>query len=312
MSDLWIKKSIPLKYLLGEIPICKFSLPAIVFAGHFSTLNENPDEQSLPLDSLSANTEAVLIRSHPIEDKLPKYSSSKRYIRYVPAQYQRYYIDLAGAFTDYLAKFSPKTRSTLQRKVRKYVEYAGATVPWKEYKEPDEMSEFFKLAREVSSKTYQERLMDVGLPSSDEFVNEMNQLAQSGKVRAYILFDKSKPIAYLYCPIADNILLYDHLGFDPDYKQHSPGTVLQYLVLESLFSEGKYKMFDFTEGQGPHKEFFATGSKLCADLYYFRPTFKNMLLLKSHSGLGKFTHLIVKSLDDFGLKAKIKKMIRSK
>jgi CelD/BcsL family acetyltransferase involved in cellulose biosynthesis len=154
--------------------------------------------------------------------------------------------------------------------------------------------------------------LNSGLPENDEFRQELRELSLLDSMRGYLLYHEAKPIAYLYCPIQDDILLYRYLGYDPEFKQWSPGTVLQHIVLEKLFAEGRFRMFDFTEGQGPHKEFFATGNTRCADLYFFRPTLRNLLLLKLHSGLNSFSAKTVKTLDRIGLKSKIKKLIRAK
>jgi CelD/BcsL family acetyltransferase involved in cellulose biosynthesis len=185
-------------------------------------------------------------------------------------------------------------------------------VQWREFRYREEMDEFYRLAREVSEKTYQERLLNVGLPDGDEFRQELYDFSARDVMRGYLLFHDKKPIAYLYCPVQENIMLYRHLGYDPEFKQWSPGTVLQHVVLEKLFAEGKFQMFDFTEGQGPHKEFFSTGSIRCADIYYLRPTIRNLLLLRLHSGLSTLTATTVKLLDQLGVKSRIKKLIRSK
>ena len=42
--------------------------------------------------------------------------------------YRRYYIDMAGDFNGYLARFSSKTRSTFNRKRRKLAELSGGTL----------------------------------------------------------------------------------------------------------------------------------------------------------------------------------------
>ncbi|MEM8725849.1 MAG: hypothetical protein AAGE86_10050, partial [Pseudomonadota bacterium] len=39
--------------------------------------------------------------------------------------YRRHYIDMAGTYQDYLARFSSKTRSTLRRKARKLAKEVG-------------------------------------------------------------------------------------------------------------------------------------------------------------------------------------------
>jgi hypothetical protein len=122
MDELWVSKPIRLKFLLGEIPLFTVKLPALVYNAHFSNLTSDPDKLQPPFERFSSGLEAILVRSHPVERELTRLDSSARAIRYVPSQYQRYYINLEGSFTDYLGKFSAKSRSTLQRKVRKFAE----------------------------------------------------------------------------------------------------------------------------------------------------------------------------------------------
>ena len=42
----------------------------------------------------------------------------------------------------------------------------------------------------------------------------MRALAEQGRVRGYILFEGTRPVSYLYCPIVDDVLTYGHLGYD--------------------------------------------------------------------------------------------------
>ena len=168
------------------------------------------------------------------------------------------------------------------------------------------------MAREVSAHSYQEKLFDAGLPKSENFQQQMLDLAEKSQIKAYLLFHNKKPIAYLYLPISGTSLLYQHLGYLNDYSKWSPGTVLQWLVLEKLFAEHEYKQFDFTGGEGSHKEFFATGYEYCADIYFLKATLINKAIIYSHYMLDELSGGLVHILDQFGLKNKIKKIIRSK
>ncbi|QJQ07721.1 GNAT family N-acetyltransferase [Undibacterium piscinae] len=49
----------------------------------------------------------------------------------------------------------------------------------------------------------------------------------------------------MYCPIVDDALIYAYLGYDPDYLKLSVGTVLQWLALQDMFAETRFKIFDF-------------------------------------------------------------------
>lgn len=264
-----------------------------------------------PIDRLVGGLEVALVRSHPVAAKLPRITRLPGAIRYVPAQYLRYYTRLDEPFEAYLKKFSSKSRSTLQRKVRKFAQASGGTIAWREFTATEEMAEFHGLARQVSSKTYQERLLDAGLPAGSEFLRMMQEMASAGNARGYILYLSAKPAAYIFCPITEGALLYQYVGYDPDYHNLSPGTVLQYLVFEKLMSQQDgIALFDFTEGEGQHKEFFSTDGVLCADLYYFRPTVRNRLLLSLHACTDSFSGKAASLLNRLGLKARIKRLLR--
>src|SRR4029077_2831682 len=127
-------------------------------------------------------------------------------------------------------------------------------------------SSFFPLARRVSSRTYQERLLKSGFPKDPEFRKSALTLSENNCVRAYILFLNGNPVSYLYCRVKDKIVSYDYHGYDPVCAKLSPGTVLQILALEALFAEQQFMTFDFTEGEGPHKERLSTGLSLCGDV----------------------------------------------
>ena len=46
--------------------------------------------------------------------------------------------------------------------------------------------------------------------------------------------------------VREGIVDYAYLGYDPDYLHLSVGTVLQWLALDSLFAERRFRFFDFT------------------------------------------------------------------
>jgi len=300
-------RTVRLKYLLGEWPLFSVGFELCVLSTHFTRLGRIPEETR---GALEPTADGILLRSHPVAERLPRVSRAGEFVRYVPSQYERRYIHLDGTFEDYLKQFSSKSRSTLRRKVRKFAQLCGGEPSWRTYRTPREMEEFYRLARDVSRKTYQERLLDAGLPESDEFRRKMIEAAERDDTRGYLLFHESRPIAYLHCPLHDGIAFYGYLGYDPEYAKWSPGTVLQHLALEQLFAEAGTRMFDFTEGEGRHKSFFATHSVLCADIYYLRRSLRNRCLVRLHAVLEAFSRSLVRLLDRLGVKERIKRLIR--
>src|SRR5205085_1389357 len=168
-----------------------------------------------------------------------------------------------------------KSRATMLRKVRQYKALSGGEIHWARYRTPDEMKTFQELARELARKTYQERLFASGLPDTYEFQARVDELARRDAVRAFLLFHGEKPVAYLYTPAPDGFLVYEYLGYDPDFAKHSPGTVLQYLALEMLYEEQRFPFYYWGYGHSQAKQVFSTNRVLGADIFYLRPTLRN-------------------------------------
>lgn len=209
---------------------------------------------------------------------LPQLLSKHRELRpFVRQRYRRCYADLSLGFEAYLAGFSSKSRSTLKRKVRRWTERSGGALDLRCYRTPAEVDEFHRLARAVSARTYQERLLDAGLPQSEEALARMRSLAAADAMRGWILFLEGQPVSYLYAPAEGGTLIYAYLGYDPDFADLSPGTVLQFEAMRQLMGEGRFRLFDFTEGEGQHKRLFSTGDVECVDLLLLRRTLPNLL-----------------------------------
>jgi CelD/BcsL family acetyltransferase involved in cellulose biosynthesis len=103
----------------------------------------------------------------------------------------------------------------------------------------------------------------------------MRDLATEDQVRAFLLFVDGRAVSYLYAPGDRQTLRYAYLGYDPAFADLSPGTVLQLEAMRMLMDEGRFRWFDFTEGDGQHKRQFATGAIDSVDMLLLRPTFAN-------------------------------------
>ena len=188
-------------------------------------------------------------------------------------RYVRYHVDLTIGRAAWEAHLSANTRQSLRRKAKRLA--SGGRLDVRGYRTPAEIAEFHALARPLSALTYQERLLDAGLP---ERADVLTFAASSDAVRAWLLLHEDAPIAYLCCGADGDTLRYDHVGHDPAFGDRSPGTVLMREALASLFGD-RFARFDFTEGEGQHKRQFATGGTPCADLLLLRPTVANRIAL---------------------------------
>lgn len=198
--------------------------------------------------------------------------------------YRRHFARLNQDFETYLAGFSSKSRSTLRRKLKRLIDRSDGVLDLRAYRDEDEIANFHALARTVSAKTYQERLLDAGLPDGPEALADMQRLACAGRARGWLLFVDGAPIAYLWTPAVGATLIYAYLGYDPAFADYSPGSVLQLEAMRLLMDERAFALFDFTEGEGQHKSLFATGSVDCVDLLLLRPGAANLLIGRALGG----------------------------
>jgi Acetyltransferase (GNAT) domain len=306
----WELGRVPFKFQFGDIVLGRAILP--LFRRN-AQLDEKPlDVGDMPeppprLDGAAG----YVVWSHPIAARSPALRARSDGILYMPRQYKRFSIDLSGDFQQYLAGFSGKTRSGLRRKLRKFAEASGGTVDFREYRTPKQMAAFFPQARKVSEKTYQERLLQIGLPAGEAFIASARALAQKDNIRAYLLFLRGEPISYLYCPVDQQIVSYDRLGYDPAWSSVSPGTVLQLLALEALFAEQRFAAFDFTEGEGQHKELFSTESCLCGDVYVLNRRLAPVSLVMLHHTVDRISGGAGIVLDRLNLRSPLRKLMRS-
>ena len=306
----WQVRDQGLAFRLGDVTLFRRTHRCAVLTTPFFERSGDPDSSLPPFADLEADVEAVVARSHPVHGPLPRVTVTPTHIRYVVQRYERCCVALDGSFERYLARFPGKSRAQLLKKVRRFAELSGGKADWREYRSPAEMDEFHRLAREVSLRTYQERLLGAGLPDTPDFIEEMRKLAQRDAVRGYLLFLSGQPVAYLYLPIEQGVVTYDYVGYDPSARHLSPGTVLQYHVLERLFSETGFRMFDFTEGEDQHKRLFSTHRVPCADIFYYRPGIRNRLLVAFHAALADASSGVGRVLARWGLKDSVKRWLR--
>lgn len=308
--DEMIMNSEPVKFVIGSRKLLEVRRRLTPI--HF-TLAHLIGDQPIDLpDPIEAGAQGYRIRSAP-QSRME--AIQKRYPGHILGgyqAYQRHYIDMNEGFDAYMARFSGKTRSTLKRKRRKLAELNGGTLDVRAYHDANSLSEFLERAVPLSRKTYQTRLLDVGLPEGDAATARMIDLARQGRVRAWLLFLNGDAISYLYLTITDAVISYDFLGYAPESAPLSPGTVLQMEALEELFAEGCFRYFDFTEGDGAHKRMFGTDSIAACSFFLLKPDISNRLLMGALNIFDGSVAGVKKLTEKSGALAKVRKVLRGK
>lgn len=302
----------------GRVPLHFWLGPFLLLKPRLSVAIENffpePDATVVAppaLHQLPRPLRGLYRRSQPLgHDQAP--AELPGWATYVTERYERRLANLDQSFEDYLRHFSRKTRVRMKGEVRRFGEASGdGSAKWRVYRTVGEVQEFYRLARDISRNTYQEKLFNKGLPETPAFQAELLHLANTDQARGYILFWGDTAISYIYCPGMGDRLVLGYLGFRPEFAKHSPGTVLQFLCLEHLFAERRFKLFDFGEGgSGLHKRLFATHTVACANVFYLRRNLPNLALIGLHRNWARFNVAMEQLVDRSGVKLQLRRWMR--
>lgn len=261
------------------------------------------------LPALERDAHGYAITSLPENLKELMVAASGDMLPFVRQRYTRYFIDFSVGFEGWWNGLSSNARQGLKRKAKKIAAESGGDLDVRAFTRPSELDAFHDIARKISLRTYQERLLGSGLPDSPEFLREMVAMSAQDRVRAWLLYIAGEPAAYLYCPIIGDNVIYAHVGHDPAFNDLSPGAVLQLEAMRDLFDESRFARFDFTEGEGQHKRQFATGGVPCIDLLLLRPSLANRVTMAALGGFNRSVALVKRGVEKAGL-AKLAKKVR--
>ncbi|MGI9505559.1 MAG: GNAT family N-acetyltransferase, partial [Geminicoccaceae bacterium] len=215
----------------------------IIDLGQTAISGEDVDAQSLPFDR------ALYLKSVPERLALASSSIAESMLVYPFYRYDRSWVVTEGSFDNYLSSFSKTSRKGLKRRTKKLAELSGGHLDIRRFDRADLIKPFYTHARAVSANTFQEKLMDDGLPADDAFFDDMIRMVLGGQCYGSILFIEEQPISYLYCERRGSGWLPLYGGFDPAYAGLSPGTVHLLSVLEHSFNDQSTAFFDFGPGK---------------------------------------------------------------
>jgi CelD/BcsL family acetyltransferase involved in cellulose biosynthesis len=299
-----------LKFIFGEYCFYSTWFEAAELSTHFTRLEGSFDESGALVAPVLDRYRAAAIPSHPIIRKPAWLKMTRGYLRYVPAAAVCYFIEPAKSFEEYLQQMRHKHRHELLRKRTRVAEHNGGEIDLRTYRSLPEARAFYALATAVSRKTYQHRLLDVGLPETAAFQAELLTRAEGDTMRGYLLFHHDTPIAYGYCTVRGDCLRFQHIGYDPAYRNWSVGNVLIAEALRCAIGENRFAIVDFGSGEAQYKRVFATGSRRCATVFFFRPTLGRLLIVAAHRACTAVSDVSTTAADRLGIREGLKRYAR--
>ena len=306
----WVPARRSLMFTFGGYNFCEAWFEGLELLTHITQIKTSLDETTATIVPLLQRHAAIFVPSHPVNTTVPPLKLTRQFVRYTLETANHYYIEFDGSFDQYLRRLPRPHRHEIQRKLRRYLQASGGAIEFRHYSTPPDARTFYALARTLSAKTYQDRLLRRGLPDTDAFRAELDEHAARGTMRGYLLFHREQPVAFGYCTAVDDCLRFVFTGYDPALAAWSPGIVLVHEMLRSIAGEERFAVLDFGSGDAQYKRLFATASQLCATVFFFRPTPAQLMKVLAHRCCIAGSDGCAAAADRLGIKARLKRLLR--
>jgi hypothetical protein len=189
------------------------------------------------------------------------------------APWTRRRLVLPGAFEDFMASRSHKTRKGVRRDARKLEGTYGDRLSVEILRAPGDLERLVHDSDRVAGSTYQRRL-GVGFADTAEQRAVARVGLEHGWVRGYLLYLDSDPVAYWLCTVFGDTMVLKNGGFDETYASYRTGIYLLMRVIEDACRDPDLRVLDFGPGDSAYKQQFSNESHEERNLVLFAPTFR--------------------------------------
>ena len=171
-------------------------------------------------------------------------------------------------------------REGTRRGIRKFRAQADGKDHVACYGNESELDLLFADAEEIAKKTYQ-RGLGAGFAATPDVRKRLGLAAQKGWLRGYVLYIGDRPCAFWIGMLYEKTFVSEYLGYDPEFRQYSPGMFLIMNVIEGFCAQKNgdiVKELDFGLGHAEYKAALCTKVWLESSLYIFSPRPKGLIL----------------------------------
>jgi hypothetical protein len=288
VAPLW-RTTFPISFRIGTLHWQK-SLRSTVFMGNMPIL---PAGQHLVHDFFRA-----LARSSDEYDCLemrgvPTTSSFYEYITTSPEIASAYiihmlrgpfhWLNLPQTFPEYLAQFTSKQRYNLKREVSVLRSHGGGSLELTRIESADQIFEFLESATAIAANSWQLVLLNQPIGQRFDRAQSLNELANSGILRCYLLKCAGRPCAFAVGFQIGATFTFYETAYDRVYASYSPGKVLLYLLLEDVIGHNRPENVFFGTGDADYKAFFGDSVGDEANIVLIKRTYANLAWWKLHA-----------------------------
>lgn len=196
---------------------------------------------------------------------------------FTPVQTHRYLI-LPASFDEFLHSRSRKSRQHFGRHARMLRRDFPGKVRFQSVRSEQDVEDFARKADEISQKTYQ-RALGVGFVNDLEMQEVLRAAAQKAALRACLLYIDERPVAFSGGIVSNRTLYGTFTGYDPRFKQYSPGLLtLMRLIEESFKPSGSLLRIDAGSGDMSYKRALFDSSWKENPVWIFAPSPRGLRL----------------------------------
>jgi hypothetical protein len=300
---------------LGYVWIPSTESRALMFMGFRG--EETPENCTLILNSLLEtlrNGEADYAQIPTIHDseifRAALHQPSFLIRDHVPETSQNHILRITGDFKQIHGQLSANLREQIRRKKKKI----NADFPGRAevvcYTQASDLETAIPHIEEIARKSYQ-RGLGVGFSDTESMRRRLRFCATKGWLRAYVAYLGGQPASFAIGTICNKTYTSDFLGFDPQYREYSVGTVLQSVLIERCCEEG-VQVIDFSAGHADYKKRFGNATVTVTRVYVFAPHFKGIYLNGVKTLAAGATKVGKYILSTAGFLPKIKRVLRSR
>ena len=299
---------------LGDLNVMNLPLKMVRVLGYTPTIPQDESAHDLFFERLlSLEFDAIYMTCIRADSffwwYLKNSSLIKKHLHLYSARGMRPhpFIRMIGSYDDYLRKFSSKSRNNLSRQHRKLRE-KGEVELIKVTEEAD-VNSFVEAAVDISQKTYQFRVLGIGIRDPDRLKEWLRWVARQGWLRSYLLKCGGSPCAFQVSYQYNRIFLGMEVGFDPAWSKLGVGIIQQLLALEDLFRNNTPDLCDFG-AYADYKHFLANDAHSDALVWLFRRRLYPHFALNTYrlfSATSKTSGAILSGLN---LKSRVKGLLR--
>lgn len=215
---------------------------------------------------------------------------------------------------DVYRRMSGSRGKHIRSSARKLQAHADGALKIVCYRNPSDLDRLFRDAEAIAKQTYQ-RGLRAGFSDTDDIRKRLDLAAKKGWLRANLLYIGDRPVAFWIGMLYGERFVSEYMGYDPEFRQFSPGMVLIMRVIEGFCVRVDGDIvteLDFGLGHAEYKAALCTKTWDEAPIYIFGPGLTGLYLKSLRTATSMADKAARKTLESTQLLPRLKKIWRTR